>query len=561
MKLQVNQSYEFDVIDMCSSNNGLDYLLVFGPDDKSYKVFNIIKCQYNNIPNTITGIVIGFDVNGNAKIRQDECRVLQEHYALNHYYTFKISDKRTDNNGKDYYIIEDDFSYQRWYSKDELEIGDDIILLAKNITNNGFIYYEPHESPIDTQITNIQPEVATVSLPVNGPVFDGGEEGQNVEYKTSIVYTPKNEEDIDAQMFNIVREIAAFMNADGGTLYVGIHDKTKQIMGIDQDLPHLCEGESPYASSYTADYDHYQLKIRDTVISLCGQVAGSLMKISFPIQDGVTYCKIEISAAKRPIWTKGNMLFQRQGNQAQMLRGESITQFVGERIGSYIVAMARDEENQEVSQEEMSELIQSAVKKAINDRRLEVAAPSATNGCDEPRYWIVWYNDGTWSKEKTKSDALNIFKQLPVTEDAADVIIAFCHKSGTVNVVKLNEFQKGTRQGEINKNGYNPKEIPAEIFICHPSCLIAVHSADKGGTEYIKLHYLTDFNPTSSGKNQGPYIIPKNQGHVLEFKLVSPAKAVQLKKLVYSKKNTSNSFGIDWNNITIQREISLLSSM
>ena len=560
MELQLNDHYEFEVIDICSNTNGYDSLLVLGPDDKTYKVYNIIKCQYTSMPATIYGIVTGRNTNGAFRIKQDECRVLQEHYDLGHYYTFKISDKRKDNNDKTYYVLEDDFSYQRWYSDEDFEIGDDVILLAKSINNNGYFYYERHKSPVSVLSPETKSEQRVESVSVNGPLFEGGDEGQNVEYKTSIVFTPKHEVDIDVQMFNIVRELAAFMNAEGGTLYIGIHDKTRQIIGIENDLPHLCEGESAYAASYTADYDHYQLKIRDTIVSLCSTVAGSLIKISFPQQEGVTYCKIDVTPAKRPIWTKGNMLFQRQGNQAQMLRGEAITQFVGERIGNYIVAMAGGTRGQEVSNEEMTSLIRSAVKTAINDRRLEVAAPMTRQNTD-PKYWIVWYNDGTWSREKTQLDAQNVFKQLPVTEDAADVVIAFCHKSGTVNLVRLSDFKRKTRQGEINKNGYNPNETPAEIYICHPSCLLAVHSADQGGTEYIKMHHLTDFNTTASGKNQGSYIIPKGKGHVLEFKLITPEKAVQLNKLIAPKRETSQSFGLDWNNVTIQSEISLLGSL
>ena len=560
MELQVNQQYEFEVIDICSNTNGLDYLLVLGPDDKTYKVYNIIKCQYTSIPTTIYGIVAGTDTKGNFRIKQDECRVLQEHYDIGHFYAFKISDKRQDNNNKTYYVLEDDFSYQRWYSNEDYEIGDDIILLAKSISNNGYIFYEKHKSPSVDKAPEKKPEQEVQLTTDNSPIFEGEDENQNIEYKTSIVFTPKHEANIDVQMFNIVRELAAFMNADGGTLYIGIHDKTRQIIGIDNDLPHLCEGESPYAASYSADYDHYQLKIRDTLVSLCSTIAGSLIKISFPEQGGKTYCKIDVTPAKRPIWTKGNMLFQRQGNQALMLRGEAITQFVGGRIGNYIVAMAGSTGGQDVSSEEMATLIRSAVKTAINDRRLEVAAPVTQQNTD-PKYWIVWYDDGTWSREKNQSDAQNVFKQLPVTEDAADVVIAFCHKSGTINLVKLSTFKRKTRLGEINKSGYNPNETPTEIYICHPSCLLAVHSADQGGTEYIKMHHLTDFNPTTSGRNQGSYIIPKGKGHVLEFKLITPEKAVQLNKLIASRRETSQSFGLDWNNVTIQSEISLLGKM
>ena len=50
MELQLNEHYEFEVIDICSNANGYDYLLVFGPDDKTHKVYNILKCQYTCIP-------------------------------------------------------------------------------------------------------------------------------------------------------------------------------------------------------------------------------------------------------------------------------------------------------------------------------------------------------------------------------------------------------------------------------------------------------------------------------------------------------------------------------
>ena len=222
--------------------------------------------------------------------------------------------------------------------------------------------------------------------------------------------------------------------------------------------------------------------------------------------------------------------------------------------------MAGGAATKETSSEDMTMLIRSAVKTAINDRRMEVAAPAVQQNTD-PKYWIVWYNDGTWSREKTQSDAQNVFKQLPVTVDAADVIVAFCHKSGTVNIVKLSDFKRKKKLGEINKYGFNPNEEPAEIYICHPSCLIAVHSADQGGTEYIKLHHLTDFNTTSSGKNQGSYIIPKGRGHVLEFKLITPENAANLKKLIFPRRETSQAFGLDWNNVTIQSEISLLKQL
>lgn len=560
MELKIGDQFELEVIDICSNTSGYDYLLTMGPDDKTHNIYNIIKCQYASLPNTIYGIVTGFNENGVAKFKQDECRVLKEHYILGRPYLFTIADRKSDRDKK-YYVLEDDFSYQRWYSEEDLEIGDEIVLEAKSYTKSGYIYYDRHKAYVPNMGTEESEPKQVETTTGNYPVLDISNEDQYTELKTSIVFTPKHEANIDTQMFNIVREIASFMNADGGTLYIGVHDKTHEVLGISKDFTHLCEGESPYASSYTADEDHYALKIRDTVVSMCGGVAGSLIQIDFPQQEGVTYCTVKVSPAKRPIWVKGNMLFQRQGNQTQMLRGEAITQFVGERIGSYMLRMVQEEGLNTLAPEEIGKMIHNVVKEAINDRRKKVAAEIILPIEEEIKYWLVWYADGSYIKAKEKQDEANVFKQIPVTDDTQNLIVAFCHKSGTLNTVKLADFLKGVTLKKAGKYGFNPKEKPIAIYICHPTDLLAIHSADTGGTEYIKIHHLTDVNTTGSGRNWGAYIIPRNIGHVLDYTLLTPIQAANASKLMALKRETSQVFGHNLDDITVREQIEYLLTL
>ena len=569
----IGDKFELEVLDICSNTNGYDYLECLGPNDRLCKVYNILKCQYASVPNTIYAEVKSITDDGHPKFRQDEQRALQEHYPLGHYYGFSIADKKTDNNTQaQYYVIEDDFASHRWYSDDDLQIGDNIILEAKGITNKGFIRFEKRKE----QTISVEPE-APKQEPVlvqSGyhPIFNGEEEGTKVEYKTSIVFVPgkDNQADIDKQMFNIVREIAAFMNVEGGTLYIGIHDKTREILGIANDYAHLNDGEDPYKDSYGYTEDGYQLKIRNTLVSLCSGYAGGLIDISFPVQDGVKYCKVVVAQAKRPVWVKGNMLFVRQGNQTRQMRGEEITFFVCERVGRDIMSIAGQEQNSNLSDEELKTLIHGAVKNAINERRMQVAAPQTSIPISEIKYWIVWFNDGTWVRQKEQSTDANIFKQIPVTQDASDLVVAFCHASGTVNTVKLGDFKAGVNQytpgkaftkKTLGKAGFNPNETPMEIFITHPSNLLAIYSADQGGTEYIKIHSLSDVNPTTAAKNQGSYIIPTKNGHVLQYKLISSIHKENLKSLVCPKKETTKFMGLDINNINITNELSFLSAL
>ena len=81
------------------------------------------------------------------------------------------------------------------------------------------------------------------------------DEGLTIEYKGSfsvplgtdeeikIKYNLPNDEAIkgkikelkDILRFSVMKTIAAFANTDGGTLYIGIKDRTKEILGLDED--------------------------------------------------------------------------------------------------------------------------------------------------------------------------------------------------------------------------------------------------------------------------------------------------------------------------------------
>ena len=106
MNFEINKTYAFNVVDICCTTNGFDYLLVSGPNGKLCKVYNIIKYQYVDVPEVINCIVKDKDQYGDVRLVQDECSVLKEHYALDHYYTFRISDKKSDNNGNSYYVLD-----------------------------------------------------------------------------------------------------------------------------------------------------------------------------------------------------------------------------------------------------------------------------------------------------------------------------------------------------------------------------------------------------------------------------------------------------------------------
>ena len=200
------------------------------------------------------------------------------------------------------------------------------------------------------------------------------------------------------------------------------------------------------------------------------------------------------------------------------------------------------------------------VKLVNNAHRSAIAAPKQTVDPGEVDYFIVWYNDGTWKRVRDASSEQNVFYTLPVKKNVQDGLMVFCYKSGTINEVEFKTFKKGANLNALMKKpGFNPNETPLRIFLVNTNQFIAIYSSDKHGEERVKVHRVTDINPTGSARNQGSSIIPKDE-KILDFKLVSAEHEKKLGELLYSKTKTRES-GVPVNSVAYQNEIDFVNSL
>lgn len=91
----------------------------------------------------------------------------------------------------------------------------------------------------------------------NLKIYGPGVESQTVEYKSSVVFPPDNSmrPNMRRQMHNILTVIAAFLNTDGGVLFIGTNDSGAGI-GLDNDLNYI---------EFNGDKDKYQRTVLDAV--------------------------------------------------------------------------------------------------------------------------------------------------------------------------------------------------------------------------------------------------------------------------------------------------------
>ncbi len=124
------------------------------------------------------------------------------------------------------------------------------------------------------------------------PVSIGLEEGETVEFKTSIVYPPTGDgsEDIELQSENIARVISSMMNAEGGTLYVGVND-VGNVVGIQSDLEYFSNGG---VYEEVKAKDKFKNYISWFLTNKFGAVTASKFKYDFEEIQGYTIFKVLI---------------------------------------------------------------------------------------------------------------------------------------------------------------------------------------------------------------------------------------------------------------------------
>ena len=93
MNYEVGKQYEMKVVDIRKDSAGYNYIALHDDDpNKEYRVYNILKCQYESLPDTLYVMVKSIDVFGKIKFVQDEARLNREHYQEGKYYAFQVTD-------------------------------------------------------------------------------------------------------------------------------------------------------------------------------------------------------------------------------------------------------------------------------------------------------------------------------------------------------------------------------------------------------------------------------------------------------------------------------------
>jgi uncharacterized membrane protein YeaQ/YmgE (transglycosylase-associated protein family) len=168
-------------------------------------------------------------------------------------------------------------------------------------------------------------------------------ESERVEFKSTARINLRTGAKDERMEQIVAKTVCAFLNADGGTLVIGVDD-TGAPLGLDPDLATL---KSP-------DHDRYELWLRDLLTTGLGQTAATAVGIEFPsvpTADGETpVCRVTCRPSPRPAYLRPGKgaapeLWVRSGNSTRQLTVDEATEYVMHRwplnLGSSIAAQLR----------------------------------------------------------------------------------------------------------------------------------------------------------------------------------------------------------------------------
>jgi len=151
------------------------------------------------------------------------------------------------------------------------------------------------------------------------------EEGAHLEFKSSLRYDRDTKQRNQALEMVVLKTICAFMNAEGGTLLIGLSDDN-QVIGIDEDYT-IIKGHNR---------DGFQNLLMSMVSNSIGNYYRQYVDVVFHNVLGKDLCQVNVSASMKPAYltNKGKQeFFVRTGNNSRPFKISEATEYIGTRWG------------------------------------------------------------------------------------------------------------------------------------------------------------------------------------------------------------------------------------
>ena len=148
-----------------------------------------------------------------------------------------------------------------------------------------------------------------------------GKEDFHTEFKTSLIY-PENSmrENVEVQTVKIMQEICAFLNAEGGTLYLGVSDIGYEL-GLEEDLKNQL---------FKGSRDKYEVYVNNKIVYYLSQEGAHYVHTHFDDEVEKAVLIIDIKPCPTPMRVNGDY-YERMGTSARRVNDNYREKFLANR--------------------------------------------------------------------------------------------------------------------------------------------------------------------------------------------------------------------------------------
>ena len=171
-------------------------------------------------------------------------------------------------------------------------------------------------------------QVTISGIPNSVPDLIAQGEGPQLEFKSSARWNRKIPDKDPALELAVVKTIAGFMNAEGGTLLIGVNDSGSAV-GLADDLKLVPKRDS----------DGYVLWMTRLLIDCMGKSAALNAQISFEKIGGEDVCRVDVKPSRKSVFVNApksknrDEFYVRMNNQTQQLSMEDTLEYAKSHWG------------------------------------------------------------------------------------------------------------------------------------------------------------------------------------------------------------------------------------
>lgn len=412
--------------------------------------------------------------------------------------------------------------------------------LIRKLAENVLAYNLLDDSSLDVVRPKISDKIQELLKVKNQGITleNFGEENLHTEFKTSIVYPSANnmQPNLPLQTMEIMKEVCAMLNAEGGKLYLGVSDFGIGI-GIETDLKY---------KEFNGVTDKYDTYIRNNIRNIIGKDADAYINGEFLNKSGRTIYVLNIKPYPQIARVDG-VIYERHGSSKISLQGENETLFIARRSATKRTVIANDTTATSTTQNEKSTANKEKESKAntapktpktdstypnyaIKTGSRRPATPYSYEDETTNRYIQFLENTYQLTPDYYPIDSnSDIMLTLPIKEEDTSKYLVLGYENGTLCRMSINKLLD-----KIDYNQYARYVDSTLLFadIADKDDAIMTMSLNKKGSKQVRFDTIGSLEEINSMVDKGSLVTNVLVEKYIGYDMISSTEKLLFRDLV-----------------------------